>query len=237
MTGSSSTPGGDRCESSGRTLTVGRIVTGRYQKAEDTPEVKAPALWGGAAPCVPGRGQQVEDAVEDVVQVGVVLLHQQHQGVTAGRAHQSSFPLPPLGRIVPSAQCYTCSRNTPGTHLGGGLCDGPIDGDLFEHRGYQVSHRLEDTQLERSMGSPPISLSNITPGGLKGERPVPRCLPLVGEAVPAHSLADVTRTSARAAYLGLDDGAGEVKADLQTLRHTCGSSLMEQKETPLEEVN
>jgi len=39
------------------------------------------------------------------------------------------------------------------------------------------------------------------------------------------------------AYLGLYDGAGEVKAELQTLRHTCASSLMEQKETPLEEVN
>lgn len=33
---------------------------------------------------VPGRGQEVEDTVEDIVQVCVALIHQQHHGIAAG---------------------------------------------------------------------------------------------------------------------------------------------------------
>lgn len=36
---------------------------------------------------VPGRGQEVENAVEDKLQVCMSLIHQQHHGVAAGRAH------------------------------------------------------------------------------------------------------------------------------------------------------
>lgn len=33
---------------------------------------------------LPGRGQEVEDTVEDIVQVCVALINQQHHGITAG---------------------------------------------------------------------------------------------------------------------------------------------------------
>lgn len=66
-------------------------------------------------PCVPGRGQEVEDAVEHVVQVSVALVHQQHEGVAAGRAHQSSVDaaLLPQGlqrRALHTAQVKTWSQ-------------------------------------------------------------------------------------------------------------------------------
>lgn len=38
---------------------------------------------------VPGRGKEVEDTVENVVQVCVALIHQEHQGIAAGWSHQS----------------------------------------------------------------------------------------------------------------------------------------------------
>lgn len=47
-----------------------------------------PQWWCGGVPC---WGQEVEDAVEDVVQVGVALLHEQHQGIAARRAHHHTL--------------------------------------------------------------------------------------------------------------------------------------------------